>query len=176
MAITSARNFTMQNNVLFGNTSFIGSRGPNCTTYDTTPTPQPFVVDYNNTDSLTLQSDFVQIPDGDSLTCILPPDGGDYWPFGGNPTGNNNNNTTTGGGGGGGSPTPSGDGGKNRLSGGAKAGIAIGVIFGVALIAIAAYLIRKAALKRELQARGNKQLSSEDEDRWDGKGVTNPPS
>jgi hypothetical protein len=173
MAVTSARNFTIQNNVLFGNTSFIGSRGPNCTTFDTTPTPQPFVVDYNNTDALNLQSDFVQIPDGDSLTCILPPDGGDYWPFGGNPT--TNNNTTTGDG----NPTPTNpasSGTNNGLSGGAKAGIAIGVVLGVTLIAIAAYFIRKAALKRQLQAGGNRQLASEDEDSWEGKQTTYPPS
>jgi len=171
----------MQNNVLFGNTSFIGSRGPNCTSFDTTPTPQPFVVDYNNTNGLILQSDFVQIPDGASLTCILPPEGGDYWPFGGNPNANssntnnnnNNNNSTTPGGGS--NPNHS-DGGKTGLSSGAKAGIAIGVVLGVALILVATYLIRKAALKRQLQAAGNIQLSSHDEDRWEGKEATYPSS
>lgn len=168
MALTSARNFTVQNNVLFGNTSFIGSRGPNCTNYDTTPTPQPFVVDYNNTSGLNLQSDFVQIPDGDSLTCILPPDGGDYWPFGGNPNGTNNNTTTPGGGGGGPTPNNSSSG-KNGLSGGVKAGIAVGVVLGVALIVAAAYFIRKSALKKEQQAGGSKELVLEEEDRWEGK-------
>ena len=174
MAITSARNFTIQNNALFGNTSFIGSRGPNCTSFDTTPTPQPFVVDYNNTSGLNLQSNFVQIPDGASLTCILPPDGGDYWPFGGNPTVTNNNNTTPGGGGGS-TPNHSG-GGKNGLSGGAKAGIAIGVVLGVALIAVAAYFIRKAALKKQLQANSNNQLASDEDDRWEGKEAAYHPS
>lgn len=174
MAITSARNFTMQNNMLFGNTSFIGSRGPNCTTFDTTPTPQPFVVDYNNTNGLNLQSNFVQIPDGDSLTCILPPSGGDYWPFGGGPTGNTN---TTSGGGGGSTPNSPSGGGKNGLSGGAKAGIAIGAVLGVALIALAAYYIRRAALRKsQPEVRGKIRLSSEDEDRWEGKGTTYPPS
>lgn len=171
IAITSARNFTIQNNVLFGNTSFIGSRGPNCTNYDTTPTPQPFVVDYNNTDSLTIQSDFDKISDGDSLTCILPPDGGDYWPFGGNPSSTN----TTSNGGGGSAPTGSGGGAKGGLSGGAKAGIAIGVILGVAVIALATYFIRKAAMKKQVQ--GTRRLSSEEEDRWEGKEATPyPPS
>jgi hypothetical protein len=175
MAITSARNFTMQNNMLFGNTSFIGSRGPNCTSFDTTPTPQPFVVDYNNTDSLTLQSNFVQISDGDSLTCILPPDGGDYWPFGGAPSGNNKN-TTSGGGGGNTPNNPSNSGEKNELSGGAKAGIAVGVVLGAILVVVAAYFIRKAALKRQQEAGGNIQLHSDDEDRWEGKQGTYPPS
>ena len=161
----------MENNALFGNTSFIGSRGPNCTTFDTTPTPQPFVVDRNNTDGLSLQSNFVQIPDGDSLTCILPPDGGDYWPYGGNPS---NNSTTSGGGGGGGS-TNSNDNSGGGLSGGAKAGIAIGVILGVALVAVATYLIRKAALKKQLEERGARRLAS-DEDMWEGKQTANPPS
>jgi hypothetical protein len=174
MAITSARNFTMQNNVLFGNTSFIGSKGPNCTTYDTVPTPQPFVVDYNNTDTLTLQSNFDQIPDGDSLTCILPPDGGDYWPFR-SPGGSND--TTSGGGGGDGGSSPNNSSGGNKkggLSGGAKAGIAVGVIVGVAVIAIATYLIRKAALKRQQQS--TKRLGSDDEDNWDGKEAAPQPS
>ncbi|KAF9266244.1 hypothetical protein L218DRAFT_103424 [Marasmius fiardii PR-910] len=39
IAVTSAFNFTVQNNTLFGNTSFIGLRGPNCTSDDETPPP-----------------------------------------------------------------------------------------------------------------------------------------
>lgn len=175
MAITSARNFTVQNNVLFGNTSFIGSRGPNCTTFDTTPTPQPFVVDYNNTDSLTLQPDFDQISDGDSLTCILPPDSGDYWPFGGNPSTNSTTPNNNGNGNGGSTPSGS-NGGKGGLSGGAKAGIALGVILGLALIVVATYLIRKAALKRQPPATATRRLGSVDEDRWEGKEGTHPTS
>lgn len=174
IAITSARNFTIENNVLFGNTSFIGSRGPNCTSFDTTPTPQPFVVDYNTTNSLTLQSDFQQVPDGASLTCILPPDGGDYWPFGGNPA---SNNTTSGGGGGNSTPNTSGSSeGKNGLSAGAKAGIALGVILGVALIAAATYFIRKAALKKQQHVADPRRVELRDEDTWEGKGTTYPSS
>jgi len=173
VAITSARNFTVQNNVLFGNTSFIGSRGPNCTNYDTTPNPQPFVFGANNTADLTLQSDFVQIPDGDSLTCILPPDGGDYWPYGGSPSSSNNNTTSDGGSGNGSNPSGSNGGG---LTAGAKAGIAVGVILGVALLAIATYFIRRAALKKQLEGRGAKRLASVDEDVWEGKQTTYPPS
>ena len=135
------------------------------------------MVDHNNTDGLTLQSDFQQITDGDSLTCILPPDGGDYWPFGGNPGGNN---TTSGGGGGGGgdsTPNSGGDNGKNGLSAGAKAGIALGVILGLALIAAATYFIRKAALRRQQQAGGATRIGLEvDEDRWEGKRGSYPPS
>jgi hypothetical protein len=169
MAITSARNFTVQNNVLFGNTTFIGSRGPNCTTYDTTPTPQPFVLDTNGTSELSVQADFDVIPDGSSLTCILPPNGGDYWPY--QEKGPSGNNTTSSGGGGGGS-TPSGSGNSDRLSGGAKAGIAVGVILGVALIAVATYFIRKAALKKQQQGEGSRRLGSEEVDTWEGKRQT----
>ena len=171
VAITSASNFTVENNDLFGNTTFIGSRGPNCTTYDTTPTPQPFVVDRNNTQDLSLQSNFVNIPDGDSLTCILPPDGGDYWPYR-----DPNSNNTSSNGSGGGSSTPSSLGNNNGLSGGAKAGIALGVVLGLALIAAATYFIRKAALKRQQQQRGTRRLASEDIDTWEGKQPTYPPS
>jgi hypothetical protein len=173
IAITSARNFTVQNNDLFGNTTFIGSRGPNCTNYDSTPTPQPFVVDRNNTDGLTLQSEFTQITDGDSLTCILPPDGGDYWPFRDDgPSGNN----TSSGGGGGSTPDGSNGGGGGGLSSGTKAGIAVGVIFGVALIAFATYFIRKAALRKQQQGGGIKLPASEDDDMWEGKQTAHPPS
>jgi uncharacterized membrane protein YgcG len=179
IAITSARNFTVQNNDLFGNTTFIGSRGPNCTNYDTTPTPQPFVFDKNNTDGLSVQPEFSGIPDGDSLTCILPPAGGDYWPY--RNDGPSKNQTSSGGGstpggsGGNDGGSSSGSSGGGRLSSGPKAGIAVGVILGVALIAIAAYLIRKAALRKQ-QGGGAKQLASEDEDMWEGKQTAYPPS
>lgn len=178
IAITSARNFTVQNNNLFGNTTFIGSRGPNCTNYDNTPTPQPFVLDRNNTDGLSVQSEFVGISDGDSLTCILPPPDGDYWPYREDtPSGNN---TSPGGGstpGGSGGGDGSGSGGNSSgLSSGSKAGIAVGVILGVALIAIATYLIRKAALKKQQQDSGTTRLVSEDEDMWEGKQATHPSS
>lgn len=132
------------------------------------------MVDYNTTNSLTLQSDFQQVPDGASLTCILPPDGGDYWPFGGNPA---SNNTTSGGGGGNSTPNTSGSSeGKNGLSAGAKAGIALGVILGVALIAAATYFIRKAALKKQQHVADPRRVELRDEDTWEGKGTTYPSS
>ncbi|KAL4247023.1 Right handed beta helix domain-containing protein [Abortiporus biennis] len=144
IAMTSARNFTVENNVLFGNTSFIGARGPNCSTTDATPNPGPFVVDYNTTQQSTVQVDFQNITDGDGLTCILPPDGGDYWPFGGNPSNPTSSGTPTLGQG----ATSS-----NGLSGGAKAGIAIGVILGVVAVAILTYFLRKRAIDRATAAK-----------------------
>ncbi|KAK7696256.1 hypothetical protein QCA50_000909 [Cerrena zonata] len=132
IAMSSARNFTVEQNVLFGNTSFIGSRGPNCSNTDTTPTPAPFVMDLNTTTQSTTQIDFQAITDGDGLTCILPPDGGDFWPFGGSPETNGNQSQSSSGG----------------LGGGGKAGIAIGVILGVIALAAVCWVVRKWAIKR----------------------------
>ena len=145
IAMSSAVNFTVENNSLVGNTSFIGARGPNCSTTDTTPTPAPFVVELDNIQSSTLQIDFQNITDADGLTCILPPPGGDFWPFGGNPSPAPGEPGPT--------PTPSGtaaqaSGGSGGLSGGAKSGIAIGVILGVLGLAAATWLIRRRALQK----------------------------
>jgi len=151
IAMTSAVNFTVENNVLIGNTSFIGARGPNCSSIDTTPTPAPFVIQLNTTEQCTTQTDFQSIPDGNGLTCILPPDGGDFWPFGGNPASSTNSSS-------GGGSTPSvpsvpnagqtGASSGSGLSGGAKAGIAIGVILGVLLLAVITWFIRRWAINR----------------------------
>ncbi|KAF8530898.1 hypothetical protein JB92DRAFT_2803962 [Gautieria morchelliformis] len=146
MGINSARNFTVQNNVVVGNTSFIGSRGPNCSSADTTPTSQPFVAQENNITDSALQSDFVNIQDADHLTCIMPPPGGSYWPFGGSHDPNsppdvaNSSSTTTG--------LSSAHGG---ISTGEKVGIAIGVVVGILLVAVLAWFIRRrrATAQRE---------------------------
>ena len=148
IAMSSATNFTVQGNTLVGNTSFIGSRGPNCSSSDTTPTPAAFVLDSTVTSS-NVQSDFQTISDADSLTCIMPPDGGDYWPYGGNPSSNDTSTST-------GTPTPSASIisspaaalGSSGLSGSGKAGVAIGVIFGFGVVVAATYFIRKWAVQR----------------------------
>ncbi|KAG1877548.1 hypothetical protein F4604DRAFT_1924194 [Suillus subluteus] len=116
IAISSASNFTIENNVLIGNTSFIGARGPNCTTGDPTPSPAAFVMDVNNTAQSTTQTDFQTNTDGDSLT---------FQP-------------TTGS-----SPSTS-----SHTSTGTIVGIVIGVIAGILFVALAAWYIRKWALKR----------------------------
>jgi hypothetical protein len=130
--MSSATNFTVENNVLVGNTSFIGARGPNCTSTETIPTPAAFVIDNNNVQSSTTQSNFQSIPDGDGLTCVLPPDGGDYWPFGGNPSilspGTN-------------SPGESSS--KARTI-----GLSLGIVIGLLVVAILSWFIRKWALRR----------------------------
>jgi parallel beta-helix repeat protein len=138
IAISSATNFTVENNVLIGNTSFIGARGPNCTTGDPTPSPAPFVIDINNTAQSTTQSNFSANTDGDALTCVLPPDGGDYWPFGGNPSTSPSSPPSS-------SSSPSKS---SQSSTGKIVGIVVGVVGGMLLIALAAWYIRKWALKR----------------------------
>lgn len=89
IAITSAKNFTVQGNALFGNTSFIGSRGPNCSASDPTPPSAAFIVEWANVTTSALQSDFQSVQDAEGLTCVQPPDGGDFWPYGGNPSSGN---------------------------------------------------------------------------------------
>ncbi|KAK0491487.1 hypothetical protein IW261DRAFT_91915 [Armillaria novae-zelandiae] len=149
IAITSATNFTVQDNVLFGNTSFIGAVGPNCSISDVDiPTPAPFVIDRNLTSAMSTQSDFQNITDGDSITCVAPPDGGDYWPYGGNPE---TSSGSSGSGSGSGSTNSSSSGG--GTSTGAKVGIAIGVVAGVIAIALGAWFIRKWAIKRSESQR-----------------------
>lgn len=137
IAISSATNFTIENNVLIGNTSFIGARGPNCTTGDPTPSPAPFVIDINNTAQSTTQSDFIDNTDGDALTCVLPPADGDYWPFGGNPSGSPVSPPEA-------SPSTT----SSSSSTGKIVGIVLGVIAGILLVALIAWYIRKWALKR----------------------------
>lgn len=141
MAMSSATNFTVENNVLFGNTSFIGAIGPNCSTEEIMPDPAPFIVDSGNVQSSTIQSDFQSVSSGDGLTCVLPPAGGDFWPFGGDPGANSSSTSTAG----------------SHTTAGQKAGVAIGVVVGILATAIAAWFIRKSALNR---AKFRKELDT----------------
>ncbi|KAF9450934.1 hypothetical protein P691DRAFT_809138 [Macrolepiota fuliginosa MF-IS2] len=139
MALTSAQNFTIQSNTLVGNTSFIGARGPNCSDTDTVPTPAPFLLDTNTTSLLSIQTGFEIVRDGDSLTCVLPPNGGDFWPFGTNPS-----NTTEPSG----APTPRTPPRHKHVSGGGIAGIVIGVVLCLIGLIVAGWLLRRWMLKR----------------------------
>jgi len=152
IAITSATSFTVQGNQMIGNTSFIGARGPLCKDSDSVPAPAPFIIDPRTTTGLTTQSDFQTVSDGDSLTCVLPPNGGDFWPFGLNPSNSSSPMTTTTG-------SPTGNNGTNNsgtgtpsaaaVSSGSTAGIAVGVVVGVIICAFAAWLIRRSAISRQ---------------------------
>jgi hypothetical protein len=135
MAISSATNFTVQDNILVGNTSFIGANGPNCTTTEYMPSPAAFVFDTNNTKNMNVQSDFEIVPTADGLTCVMPPQGGDFWPFGGNPANSSGSSSSQSSGG-------SGSHGSGR-SAGAKAGIAIGVILGVVVFFVGTFYLRR---------------------------------
>jgi len=148
IAVTSAFNFTVQDNVLFENTSFIGSRGPNCSASDPTPPSAAFIVDRVNVSSSSLQSNFQSVPDARGLTCVLPPVGGDYWPYGGNPSQGNFTPPITEPS----APAPSASAQAKSggLSSGAKAGLAIGIIIGVIAIVAAIIFIRRRAVNREL--------------------------
>jgi len=156
IAITSSENFQVQNNVMVGNTSFIGARGPHCKDSDNVPTPAPFIVDPSTTHSSSLQSDFQSINDGDSLTCVLPPNGGDFWPFGLNPS--NKTSTATGsssgstGGGTDGSNIP-GSNSSATSSSGSTVGIAVGVVLGVVALGVAAWFVRRWMASRTEKQR-----------------------
>lgn len=145
IAVTSARNFTVQGNSLIGNTSFIGSRGPNCSASDPTPASAAFIVELANVTTTSLQSDFQSVQDAKGLTCVQPPDGGDYWPYGGSPL----TSSTT-------SPTASSQGSTKHKSSGAKAGLAIGIVAAVVAVIVGIILVRRCALKRELARPGSK--------------------
>lgn len=144
MAMSSATNFTVESNVLIGNTSFIGARGPNCTSNDPTPTTAAFVIDLSNVQKSMTQLDFTPVSDGDSLTCVVPPAGGDYWPFGGNP--NSNAPPVS-------PPEPAPTTSSSHLSAGTTAGIVVGAIAAVILVAVITWFVRNWALKRSEVAR-----------------------
>lgn len=131
VAVTSAANFTVQGILITGNTSFIGARGPNCSTFDSVPNPGPFLVEQATTQSLTLQGEFQQMSDGESLTCVLPPNGGDFWPYGLNPSNSSSTESESAG-----------------SSGSSTTGIALGVVFGILACAVASWFIRKWYISR----------------------------
>jgi parallel beta-helix repeat protein len=148
IAMSSAANFTIENNVMFGNYSFIGASGPNCSTSDIVPTPAAFVYD-NSSTGVTIQSDFLLIPDANSLTCVLPPDNGDYWPYGGDP-GSTSFNTSAGQSSSSSSSGSSGSSGSSstKTHKSSTAAIVIGVLGGIAAFAVVIWFVRKWLLKR----------------------------
>ena len=98
-----------------------------------TARPAAFVIALSNASESTTQLDFTPVSDADSLTCVLPPDGGDYWPFGGDA---------------GPSPDPATPTGSNHPSTGTTTGIIIGAIIAVILVGVMAWFARKWALSR----------------------------
>jgi hypothetical protein len=82
ISLSSALNFTVENNSLEGNTSFFGSRGPNCSTTDILPSPAAFVFEQLSVHYSTIQMEFQSVQSTSGLTCIVPPAGGNHWPVG----------------------------------------------------------------------------------------------
>lgn len=93
-----------------------------------------------------MQSDFVGISDGDSLTCVLPPNGGDFWPFGSNPSNSSTSSTSGSGSSGSNSSNSSGGGGGG---GGHAAGIGIGVVVAVLAVGVIAFFGRRWWMKKQ---------------------------
>ncbi|GJJ07211.1 hypothetical protein Clacol_001411 [Clathrus columnatus] len=80
IAASSVLDFTILNNLLEENCSFIGFRGLDCPV-ETAPGPQPFIAQMSSIIQSTLQADFISVTDIDLLVCFVPPKTGDYWPF-----------------------------------------------------------------------------------------------
>lgn len=156
IAITSAVNFTVQENSFFGNSSFIGARGVNCSATDIVPTPQAFIIQANTTSAMSISSDFVNIEDGDSLTCVLPPNGGDFWPLGLNPSNTtsteNPTNPTT---------TPGSSSGSPSNNNGARTGAIVGgVICALLVCGVAAWLVRRYILRKKMAPEPFNKISN----------------
>ncbi|KAI0286464.1 hypothetical protein BC826DRAFT_82245 [Russula brevipes] len=132
IAIASAQNFTVQGNTLFENTSFITSRGPDCTT-NITPRSASFIVDYSNVTNSTLQSDFQAVQDCKLLTCVVPPNGGNYWPYGSHPSSGNDKHTS-----------PSAHGSKSP---GLKIGLPVGITIAVLAAVILVRRYRRSRIR-----------------------------
>lgn len=143
--MSGVKNFTVDGNSLEGATTFVDSAGPNCTDKNNTPSPAPFVYSSTYVESSTLQSQFQNISDGDTLTCIEPPSSsGDYWPYGGNPSSGADSFTPPVS-----VPEPNAeDSSSGSSSAGRTAGIIIGVLAGLAAVATAAWYIRKRYMVR----------------------------
>ncbi|QRW01617.1 hypothetical protein RhiLY_00614 [Ceratobasidium sp. AG-Ba] len=142
VAVSGVRDFTVENNDLVGNTSFIGFRGVNCSITEALPSPTPFLYDSNGTDSSTLPSDYPDVRLDGALLCITSPDGGDYWPRGGSPYGDPSKDEP------GASPetggsTPA----RNGSSKAQKLGLGLGITFGVLFVGAVAWFVHRWAVK-----------------------------
>ncbi|WWD18586.1 hypothetical protein CI109_103039 [Kwoniella shandongensis] len=88
IGVSSAKNFVIQNNSFTGNTSFIGTYGPNCTSSTQTPhEPVALLLEPSSVSNITITTP----PDSPftftngtalGLTCFVPPKGENAWPYG----------------------------------------------------------------------------------------------
>ncbi|CAE6487319.1 unnamed protein product [Rhizoctonia solani] len=83
MAVSGVSNFNIMNNMITGNSSFIGAKGPNCTTSDIVPPAVDFVVDPNTFVSSKIGGTVFKAHGITALLCVTPPrGGGNVWPLG----------------------------------------------------------------------------------------------
>src|SRR5258708_878529 len=87
IAVSGIRSAEITSNILQFPTYFTGSQGINCTSHSYSLPPVPCVVDGSrpSDDTLVLQEEFQSIDNADSLTCVIPPDGGGWWDYSGRP-------------------------------------------------------------------------------------------
>jgi len=123
-------------------------RGPGCSGDNELPSPAPFVIDWatvsTDMNSGKVQGDFAAVSDGDALTCVVAPSGGDLWPFGGKPS-------TT-------SLTPNDDGGvvvssDKARPGGNPGGAIAGTIVCLILVATLLFFVRKWWMRKREEER-----------------------
>lgn len=82
MAVSGIKDFTISNNTIAGNSSFIGAKGPNCTEADIVPPAVDFVVDPTAIATSTVTGTF-KAHGITALLCVTPPrGGGNVWPVG----------------------------------------------------------------------------------------------
>ncbi|KAG8712604.1 hypothetical protein FRC08_014319 [Ceratobasidium sp. 394] len=169
VAVSGVRDFTVENNELVGNTSFIGYRGVNCSITEALPSPSPFLYDSNGTDSTTLPSNYPDVRlDGGLVSllkqssavyatdfwaklCIVSPDGGDYWPRGGSPYGDPTKKEP------GATASPKPSAGSSGSSGSPKAqklGLGLGITFGILIVGLASWLVHRWAVKKYVPSTG----------------------
>ncbi|CAE6487313.1 unnamed protein product [Rhizoctonia solani] len=120
VVVSGTRDFTVENNEVVGNSTFIGFRGVNC--------------------SITGNYPDVRL-DG-ALLCITSPDGGDYWPRGGSPYGNPDKDEAGAEGEGGSAPSHQGSSTSRKL------GLGLGITFGILAALIAAWFVHRWAVKK----------------------------
>lgn len=149
VAVSGTRDFTVENNDIVGNSSFIGFRGVNCSITEALPSPSPFLYDSNGTDSTTLPSSYPDVRLDGALLCITSPDGGDYWPRGGSPYGNPLKEEP------GASPETGGNTpGRSGSSKAQKLGLGLGITFGILFVGIASWFVHRWAVKKYVPAVG----------------------
>ncbi|KAG8976975.1 hypothetical protein FRB90_008953, partial [Tulasnella sp. 427] len=147
MAAATIQNFTVSGNTVDDDVTFIGSVGPNCSTTDATPAPEPFVYNSSQVLDSSMQQAFVD-RDADSLTCILP-DNDDYWPWIPTTTSLPMPSAT-------GSTTTKTSSSSQQGSKSSSAPLAVGLLMGILGAAVFSYFVRAWYMKRRKAANAQR--------------------